>query len=302
MLDISVIVVTYNTGGLIRECLGQITQASLEVIVVDNASVDETVSIIEDEFPTVKLIKNQENLGFGVANNQGVEVAKGQYVIILNPDLIISPEAIQEMAVYLEEHAHIGIVGPCILNAEGSLSLSARPPYSVRGVLGVYFGLERLFPALIYEEYERRLTSTDAPQSVAWLQGACLMMKKSLFNTLGGFDEHFFLFAEDTDLCDRVWQGGYEVVYFPRVTAKHYESTSVSRFPYISVLHYHTSPLYYFRKRHQPLKVWLLKLGFSLELFLKMLSALIKFVRRTETSMWEKFIVHARVMWQVWRY
>lgn len=268
-MSVSAVVVTYNAADVIADCLGDLLTAVDEVIVVDNASSDGTPDLIRRDFPAAQLIEAGANLGYGAGNNLGVRHASGDVLLIVNPDVRLTRDALAALVTYLHEHPDVGIVGPRTVDESGLVSMTARPAYTPGRVLAVYLGLANRWPRLAYGDLPQRLRTAQAPLDVDWLQGACLALPRRVYEALGGFDESFFLFAEDVDLCQRAGQAGWRVVYLPSACVTHHGSSSVKRAHHISTRSYHISPLHYFRKRGQRGAVWLLKAGFVVELAIK---------------------------------
>jgi GT2 family glycosyltransferase len=304
--SLSIIIVTYNPGGIIADCLRSLQEGarglSYEVIVVDNASQDGTPERIAQEYPQAQMIANKDNRGFAAANNQGLALAVGHYVLLLNPDVMVHPGALSAMVAFLEENSAAGIVGPRTFDGEGNVALTARPPYSVVTVLWQYLGLSRLLPNHVYGQYRKACRDADSPFEPAWLQGSCLMLRREVYEQVGGLDEQFFLFAEETDFCDRAAGLGWRVAFIPHAHVTHYESSSVSRYIPIKVRSHHISPLHYFRKRGREGAVWLLKFGYTIELLGKVIIRLAQLVWRRN----EELALRVRVYWAVlgesWRY
>jgi len=193
-MDISVIIVSYNTADLTVACLESVfasQRISYEVLVVDNASKDESVKIIRKKFPSVRLIANENNRGFGAANNQALRECKGRHVVFLNPDTTVEPESFYTMAAFMDAHPKVGLAGPKVLNPDGTRqdSVSYRYPGHRYGAadLGVL------------------------PGNIACVLGACQIASARLLRELGGFDEDFFLYGEDQDICLRVRKRGFEI-------------------------------------------------------------------------------------------
>ena len=306
MVDLSVVIVTYNPGDLVLGCLRSVRSEgsglSSEVIVVDNASQDGTPDRIRAEFPDVRLIVNGENRGFAAANNQGLRVARGRYLLILNPDVEVHPGALAAMVSFLESHPDVGIVGPRTYDPDGRVALTARLPLSVPTVLWQYLGLDRLMPYRVYGHYRRACEQAGEPFEVGWVQGSCLMLRRLACEQIGGFDEAFFLFAEEADLCQRAREAGWRVYYLPGAGVTHRESSSVSRYVYRKLLNHHISPLYYFRKRGRAGDVLALKAGFTLELCLKSLVRLLQMAGRRGSDARARLRAYWRVLGEVWRY
>jgi len=208
-MDISVIIVSYNTADLIAACLESVfasQEVSLEVFVVDNASKDGSAEFVRGRFPTVHLIANDRNLGFGAANNQALRECTGRYVIFLNPDTRVDRAAFAAMARFMTGNPRIGLAGPKIFNPDGSRqdSVSVRYP-------GHRYGARELGPL---------------PGKIACVMGSCQIASTSLLRELGGFDEDFFLYGEDEDLCLRIRKRGLSIGFVEDAVIMHYGGQS----------------------------------------------------------------------------
>ena len=306
MPDLSIIIVTYNPGKTIVACLEALYRQSdglsLEVIVVDNASHDGTPELVQSTFPHVKLITSQDNLGYGLGNNRGFEFTTSEFVVILNPDVVVLDGALKSMIEYLKAHKLVGFVGPKTFDAEHQLVVTARSAYTVPRLLARYTGIGSLFPLFIYGRHGQLSITTSVPLEVDWVQGSVLGFRREVYAALNGFDDGFFLFLEDVDLCLRAHVAGWKVVYLPTATVEHIGSESVSRFHAARIRSYQISPLYYYRKRGRENSVRILKIGFVAALMLKSVSRrLINVVRPSERRR-EQAQVEWSVIQEVWRY
>ncbi len=306
MTALSVVIVTFNPGELVLECLrslpGNVAGEPLEVIVVDNASQDGTPSRIEGEFPHVRLIANQSNGGFAAANNQGLRLARGQYLLLLNPDVVVHPGALESMVAYMEASPQVGIVGPRTFDGMGQVALTARPEFTPLSILWQYLQLHRLFPNRVTGRYRRAALASQHPFEVSWVQASCLMLRRAVYEEIGGLDEGFFLFAEEPDLCERARSQGWEVVYLPSAEVTHYESSTTSRYAPQKIRCHHISPLYYFRKRDQKGPIRVLKVGFTIELIVKLAIRLAEAIVRHDSERLGRVVVYWNVLGEVWRY
>lgn len=238
---ISVIIVSYNTADLLRDCLASLARQPerLEIVVVDNASSDDSVGMVKREFPHVVLIKNQQNRGFAAANNQGFAEATGQYILMLNSDCEI-PETNGESTLSalvrtLETQPDVGVVAPRLQNGDGTVQQSAT--WSEPTLLTEFYEytllnriLYKLFPSRRYPG-KRLLSHQELGTShdVADLLGACLLFRASLLETVGTLDERFFLFLEETDFNRRVRATGLSLRYQPETTVIHHWGSSVDQ-------------------------------------------------------------------------
>jgi O-antigen biosynthesis protein len=234
-VDLSVIIVNYNVKEFLLNLLHSIEKASSniskEIIVIDNASDDGSVEVVREKFPSVKLIKNKINVGFGKANNQGLEIALGKYLLFINPDCIVSEDTFDKMISFFESHHDCGLTGCKILNSDGTLQLACRrsfpgPWTSFTKVTG----LSNLFPkSKIFARYNLTYLDENKTYEVDAVSGSFMMMRKDVYEKTGGFDEKFFMYGEDLDLCYRVQKSGFKVYYVHDTQVIHYKGESTKR-------------------------------------------------------------------------
>lgn len=208
-MDVSIIIVSYNTAQLITDCLKSVQNSSgvdKEIFVVDNASSDNSVELIVARFPAVKLLVNKDNKGFGAANNQALPLCNSRYVIFLNPDTTIAEDALQNAVSYMDENKHIGLAGARILNPDKTVQESVSYRY----------------PGQKHTSGE----IANLKGSIACVLGAFMIARKPLIDELGGFDEDFFLYGEDQDLCWRIRQRGYSVGFIEDAEVLHWGGQS----------------------------------------------------------------------------
>lgn len=233
--DISVIIVNYNVKDYLLQCLRSLNASvgsiTTEVIVVDNDSHDGSVDELQPLFPSVRWIALDENIGFGRANNVGLEHASGRYVLYLNPDTIIGADTLSVMCRFLDEHPKTGIAGCKVLNPDGSFQVACRRGLPTPWVsFCKLFGLQRLFPSSkLFAGYNLTYLPVDATYAVDALIGAFMVGRTELMRSLGGFDPAFFMYGEDIDLCYRVQQAGFDVTYVHTTSIVHYKGESTKR-------------------------------------------------------------------------
>lgn len=211
----SIIIVSYNVAAIMRDCLLSIareTSAAHEIIVIDNASTDESCAMVDREFPQAHLIRNPENQGFAKANNQGLRIAQGEYVLFLNPDTVILDGAIDKMLALLQSHPHIGLLGPHTFNADGTTTQATalRHPSLVRA-FHAHIPLWRLVPV-----WHPPLLGEYIPKDsgeVEIVKGSCMLMRTALAREIGGMNELYFMYSEEVDLCEAVRKRGLWVYY-----------------------------------------------------------------------------------------
>ena len=259
---VSIIIVNHNQKNLLKQCLRNIIEAkidlSVEIIVIDNNSTDGSPEFLA-EFKTqvlpVQVVLNKQNSGFAKGNNQGIKLAQGEYILILNPDVIVLPKAITKLAKFLQTHSDAAMVGPQLLNPNQSIQNSCYrfprvyTPVLRRTFLGKLPGFKKELTRYLMLDWDHQET-----REVDWLIGACLMIKKEVLNKIGLLDERFFLYFEDVDLARRIWQAGFKVYYYPDAKMFHFHqrlsaihSTFPSLFSQITWIHI-TSALKYFLK------------------------------------------------------
>jgi N-acetylglucosaminyl-diphospho-decaprenol L-rhamnosyltransferase len=302
MNTLSIIIVTYNPGKILDTCLGSIADTPYELIVVDNQSTDGTPDRIRDRYPQIKLIISEENGGFSNGNNQGLRVANGNYLLLLNPDVIITPQAIDDLIDIMEKNPNVGIAGCRTFDSFGNIALTAYGDYTPFKILWQYWGLSTLFRNRAFEEYRLRCKKTMTPFYCSWVQGHCMMIRRDVYDQIGGLDNGLFMFAEEPDYCERSRENGWDVMFTPVPDVTHHESSTVSRYPLLKMRHYHLSPLYYFRKRNLTSAVRILKIGFLLELSVKWFIRFVQYSIRHDSSLKSKFEAYPIVIREVWEY
>ena len=292
-VDLSVIIVSWNVRDLLSACLASLMMSSdvtiiwppgrnsdlltvqregesptdrqgytAEVVVVDNASVDGSAACVAAHFPNVRLIANNENLGFTRGNNQALAEARGRYVFFLNPDTVLAPDALSTMLGYLELHPEIGALGPQLRYGDGHIQSSRRRLPTLVVALFESTPLAWHWPE---NPWARRYHMADRPnnevQVVDWVVGAALMTRRSVLEQVGGFDEGYFMYSEELDWCHRVGLGGWPIVYLPTAQVVHYEGKSSEQAVAARQVRFQTSKVRYFRKFHGPVVAEFLRLA-----------------------------------------
>lgn len=243
-MDLSIIIVNYKSAHKLRNCLASIYNhkplgINFEIVVVENDSGDD-LSFVNQLYPDCKLIFSPRNLGMGGGNNLGIEAAKGEYILVLNPDTVIQPGAIEILYNYLKDNSRVGLVGPKLLYPDGTLQLSCSrfPSFFIpilrRTFLGDYF--KELRDSFTMSNFDHQ-TITE----VDWLMGSCLMFKKRQIDSQGNdflphFDERYFMYFEDTDLGRTFYSRGLKVVYNPEAVVIHDHSRESAKNPWYIAL------------------------------------------------------------------
>jgi GT2 family glycosyltransferase len=225
-MKLSIIILCWNDRQVISECLRSIFASThstqLEVIVSDNGSTDGSVELIRAFYPMVQVIENGRNLRFAKANNVGMRASRGEYVLILNPDTIIHDGALDNIVALADRHPEAGAFGCRVLNADQSYQVSARPFPSFRGewISALYLrSLGRLHRWFTADSYPGWTGTTE--RQVDWLSGCFIMVRGELLKSIRGFDEQFFYYYEDMDLCRRIWATGHSILFTPEATITH---------------------------------------------------------------------------------
>lgn len=252
-MKLSIVIICWNDLRVIRDCLRSIFDGThdidFEVIVSDNNSIDGSVEFVRKHYPSVRIQENGANLGFARGNNAGIRVSRGEYVLILNPDTIIPQGSLNKLVRFADRHPEAGAFGCRVLNADDTYQVSARLFPTVWrywvSALGMK-SLANLCPLFIYEEYPH--WHGDSERVVDWQSGCCVMLRGDLFRRLGGFDEQFFYHFEEVDLCRRVWNAGFPILFTPEAVITHLGGSSVNRFPIRFEIEKHRSRYRYFYK------------------------------------------------------
>jgi GT2 family glycosyltransferase len=235
MLKVSVVIVSYNVRGFLENLLASMRRSlsgiESEIIVVDNYSDDDTVEFVKRDFPEVKLIENRINAGFGRANNQGVKVASGEYLLIINPDAIVQEDTVKEMVDFMSTHPDAGAASCKVLNANGTLQKTCRRGFPTPWVAFTKIsGLSALFPKTkTFGRYNLTYLNPGRIHEVDAIGGSFMFIPRRIFTEVGGFDEDYFMYGEDIDLCYKIKKAGYKVYYTPQTTAIHFKGESTRR-------------------------------------------------------------------------
>jgi len=280
---VSVLIVSYNVKEYVNHAIDSILRSSIdnyEIIVVDNHSFDGTVEYIEQYHPEVNVIANQENIGFGKAINQAEKVANGDYYLILNPDTVIQENTIETLLNYMEQNENVGMVGPKILNSDGTLQAACKRSFpTLKVAVPKLLGLDVLFPNSKWAgKYNLSYLDPDQINKVDAISGSCMFIRKELFQDLRGFDETFFMFGEDLDICFRIWQAGFEIHYLPTTQIIHYQGESVKSAPFDSINAFYSAMILFADKHFSTSQGFLTKsairFGISIRKFVTLVSEL----------------------------
>ena len=272
MPTLAIVIVNYNTRDLLRDCLRSIAAGvsccTPEVWVVDNASSDGSAAMVHAEFPHVHLISNPHNGGFAYANNLALRLILAEhadqessgllaprapdYVLLLNPDTVVPPGALDGLIAYMEAHPDVGAAGPKLLLADGSLDLACRRSFPTPAVAFYrMIGLSRLFPrSPRFGRYNMTFLDPDIETEVDSVVGACMIVRTAVVREVGLLDEAYFMYGEDLDWAYRIKQYGWRIMYVPSVTVHHYKRASSSQRPLQSIRHFYDAMRIFHRKHY----------------------------------------------------
>ena len=267
MVDLSVVILSWNVRDLLRECLKSVSSdqwsavsdgrlitdhrpLTIEIIVVDNASDDGSVEMTRAEFPDARLIANAVNRGYTGGNNDGIAAATGRYVLILNPDTQVLGDALAGMIAHADAHPDVGVIGPQLVNPDGSVQSSRRRFPTLMTALFESTWLQSIAPRRVLRRYYVLDRADDETQEVDWVTGACFLVRREVIQQVGGLDEGFFMYSEELDWCRRIRQAGWKVVYLPTVQVVHYVGKSSDQIVAQRHIYFQTSKVRYFRKHH----------------------------------------------------
>jgi GT2 family glycosyltransferase len=252
-MQLSVIILNYNVRYFLEQCVASVQEALSnidgEIIVVDNNSLDDSCEMMKTHFPNVKLIENNTNLGFPKGNNIGVAHAKGDYICILNPDTVVAEDTFEKVLAFAEKQKNIGIVGCKLIDGTGNFL-----PECKRGVptpfvaLTKIFGLYKLFPkTALFNRYYAQHLSENETGKVGILVGAFMIMKRNLYQEIGGFDENCFMYSDDIDLSYIALKKGKTNYYFHETTVIHYKGESTVK-DGLYMKHFREAMQFFYRK------------------------------------------------------
>jgi GT2 family glycosyltransferase len=262
MTMVSVVIPSWNTRELLRNCLESLKlnlPHSSEVIVVDNGSHDGSARLVAEQFQHVRLIRNQRNTGFAHATNQGVEAARGAYVLFLSTDTVVTGNAVKLMLAFLEQNLRYGAAAPQLVHPDGAVQRSHMRFPTLATPLWVGTPLERWFPKnKEIQRYFARDFDYDLDSDVEHPPATCLLMRRKALKKSKPLDENLWLFFNDVDLCRRLWQAGWRIAYLAGAKVVHYGAMSTRQFANFAP-EWHKNRLAYYRKHYGRVGGWFVK-------------------------------------------
>ena len=281
-MDLSIIIVNYNVRDLLVDAIESVRAASAglstEIIVVDNASTDGAVELLGRDFPDVTVIPLERNIGFGRANNIGIGIASGEYILLLNPDTVVEEDTLRSMIRFMDDHPAAGVASSRILKPDGRLEAAA-----IRGFPSPWsaftriVGLSRLFPgSRMFGRYNQTWRNPEETQQVEAISGCFMFYRGDVLRELGGFDDDFFMYGEDLDLCRRTGLAGWKIWYYPETSIVHIQGESTRRSSLDSIRMFYDAMEIFARKHfhHQRFLLPFLRFGIRLRLGLARLTRL----------------------------
>ncbi len=268
MVKLSIIMVNWNSGIYLKKCLDSIfknkPRYSFEVIVIDNNSSDQSLNRIKEYFSSITLVRNTKNIGLAKANNQGVRLSKGRFLLFLNPDTEILPNSLDKMLNYFENNKNIGALGPKLINPNGSIQTSCHGFISLLHVFFEISSLNRFFPknrfnkfvlgkllGSVFKNLLANYREYKKPVKVPVIMGSCFLTSRDVFEKVGYFDENFFLYHEENELCYKLKKKGLDCIYFPYAKVIHYSKKCTGKVPEKVFFEKCKSLLYFFKKHYK---------------------------------------------------
>jgi len=273
-LDLSAVIVAYLSAGTLPKALAALHMASrgaAEVVVIDNAAEPQTASLVGTAWTGATVISNETNRGFAAAVNQGLAVTRGDPILLFNPDAELEPSALDVLLDALERLPDGGILAPRLLDRAGQPVLSCYPFLSLASVAWRHLQLHRLMPNVVHGRYRPRSLAPMRldPFPVDWAQGACLLVRRKVFERVGPLDERFFLYCEEVDLCRRAAGAGWRTYYVPAARVRHLEGSSSAQVVPLKLASHYFSKVLYFDKHHGLVQTTLLRGVLLLDLALR---------------------------------
>ncbi|NOR27136.1 MAG: glycosyltransferase [Lutibacter sp.] len=266
-MDLSVIIVNYNVQYFLEQCILSVQAASknlqTEIIVIDNNSTDTSCQLILEKYPEVILIQNKENVGFSKANNQGVKIAKGEYILILNPDTVVAEDTFTQILAYAKSKQNLGVLGVKLIDGSGKFL-----PESKRGIPTPQVSFNKLFGISSKRTGKYYATHLNENETgvVDILVGAFMLVKRSVYNEVNGFDEAYFMYGEDIDLSYKILNKGYQNYYYANSQVVHYKGESTKK-DIKNLKYFHEAMKIFYKKHFKLNRIYDFIMSFGIELW-----------------------------------
>lgn len=292
MIKLSIVIVNYNTHNFVRDCINSVKQYCMnikyEIIVVDNNSPDKEIVNLKDEYRDVKFIFLKENKGFGTGCNTGFNRSEGEYILFLNPDIKVKNDSIGKLVDYYISNSNLGTVSGLLMDENDELL------YSYNYFPNLTWEFKEAYGLCLNKSINGLLNRSEIknknPFEVDWFHGACLLIKRDIFEEVRGFDENIFLYYEDTDLQRKIKNSGYDVVCVPEAVFYHYSRSSIRNTGLDKVYHYymHKSKIYYYKKYHKGIHLFIIRILYISGTLFKAVSILFR------PKLWKDFTVRLK--------
>lgn len=305
-MRLTIILVNYNTATLLPLAIDAVRKATTDIphqiVIVDNASRDDSVSILKRDFADCQLLFNATNVGFGRANNQAIPCVEGQYALLLNTDAFVSPDTIEKTMAYMDTHPRVGILGVKLVGRDGRLQPSCRYSPTPWNLFLQHTGLNRLFPWV--RLMDDMAWDHASPRQCDWVPGCYYLVRREVIDQVGLFDPQYFLYYEEIDHCLAAKMAGWEVHYFPDTTVVHIGGESAKSDGEITESGRQLealqveSELLYFRKNHGLLSVWL---DVALHALSDLILPIKRWIKGKRPVGWVQYLRHTGLVWSLFR-
>jgi GT2 family glycosyltransferase len=283
-LKLNIVIVSYNSASLLEECLDSIfkypPRQNYGIIVVDNNSTDGSQELVRKKYPEVELIINTSNIGFAAANNIAIESTNSDFILLLNSDCQVYKDSLDEMINFIDNTAEAGIIGPKIINSDGSIQYSCRKFPSIIDA-GLHSILVNIVPDNpVSRKYKLADINRENPFAVDWVSGSCMLIRRQALVDTGFMDENYFMYVEDIDICFQMWNKNWKVFYYPHAEILHHTGGSTNTGKVAASIRMQKSIFYFFRKNYR--KSWkillipLLVIVLGLRIFLTFIKNIFK--------------------------
>ncbi|KYH30673.1 N-acetylglucosaminyl-diphospho-decaprenol L-rhamnosyltransferase [Clostridium tepidiprofundi DSM 19306] len=281
-MDLSVIIVNYNTKDLLKQTIDSVIKTTknikYEIIVSDNNSHDGSIEMMKEVFPQIKLIENNDNLGFSKGNNVAIRESKGRYVLLLNSDTVVLDNCLEQCVNYMDKHKYTGVLGCKVVLKNGELDHACRRGFPTpQASLYYMLKLNKFWPNNEkYTQYTLSHLNEDEINEVDSVMGAFMMVRREAIEKVGLLDETFFMYGEDIDWCYRIKEAGYKVVYYPKANIIHYKGASSSKKPFKTIYEFHRAMYIFYNKHYREKYSFLITILVYIGIMLKLVLTLIR--------------------------
>ena len=299
---LSIIIVNYNSGEELIVCIKSIrrylTNVSYEIIVVDNNSTDNSRELLRINFKNIQKIFLKKNTGYAFANNYAMEQCNGDYILLLNPDTYIKNNSIKQMIDFLDSKPDVGVLGPLLIDPNGKIQLPSSNFPDLKQQILYMLSCKFLLNRIARSSEQRVALKLKNPFEVDWVSGACFMLKRTIYETIGGLDERFFLYAEDVDWCIRIKDSGWKIFCHPSIEVVHIRGVSSKKKIYSLLTTRYKSNLYFAKKHFSSSQIFILRLIVLSGLFFRLiLTPVIKFMKPNESRLRMAAYYNSILLW-----